>query len=200
MGRPIKFDREEAVNWVMNEIWRAGFTGLSVKAISEKLEITRSSFYNSFKSREALFLEALELYSKESPHDKLANFSEAHSPLNHLTSIFKETCHARAEDPEHRGCMAINSVTELVGVNDALGPILEKAVGYSISCFEDLLVESVRRRELPKNTNTHDLALAVQNTLVGLNTMSKIIHSEHELWSATKTTLKALGVYNETKY
>ena len=59
MARPSKFDRQTAVELVMNDIWRSGFEANSVKAISEKLGITRSSFYNAFGSREALFLEAL---------------------------------------------------------------------------------------------------------------------------------------------
>ena len=51
MARPSKFDRKEAVELAMNEIWRDGYEANSVKALSEKLGITRSSFYNAFSSR-----------------------------------------------------------------------------------------------------------------------------------------------------
>ncbi len=54
MGRPSKFDREAAIDKVMQEVWRNGFERASVKALSERLGITRSSFYNAFDSREAL--------------------------------------------------------------------------------------------------------------------------------------------------
>ena len=42
MARPLKFDRGEAVETAMQEIWRSGYEASSVKAISEKLGVTRS--------------------------------------------------------------------------------------------------------------------------------------------------------------
>lgn len=197
MASVKKFDRDEAVNWVMHAFWQGGFESVSVKAVSESLAITRSSFYNAFDSREALFLEALERYFKESPHYKLGDFSQSDSPLKLLTQVFKQTCLARTDDASHRGCMAVNGVSELVGVNNKLGPIVEQAVLTSISTFEALLNHCIGLGELEKNTDTRNLALALQNTLMGLNTMSKVITTEQELWSTTKLTLKALGVFRE---
>jgi TetR/AcrR family transcriptional repressor of nem operon len=96
--------------------------------------------------------------------------------------------------------MAVNSVSELVGVNPVLGPVLENAFLNNIKCFEALLEESIRQGLLPENTDAHSLALALQNTLMGLNTMSQLVKSEPELWSATRVTLEALNVYRELQY
>lgn len=200
MGSIRKFDRDDAIISMMNDIWRSGFDSISVKAVSEKLGITRSSFYNAFESREALFLEALDLYFNHAPYRKLATFSESSDPLILLTQVFKEVCVALCRDPEHRGCMAVNSVSELVGVNPVLGPVLENAFLNNIKCFEALLEESIRQGLLPENTDAHILALALQNTLMGLNTMSQLVKSEPELWSATRITLEALNVYRELQY
>ena len=197
MGRVRQFDRDDAVEWVMNEIWRAGFEACSVKSISENLGITRSSFYNTFGSRESLFIEALQHYFQTSPDRKLNAFAESKRPLVLLCEVFKEACRARANDPEHRGCLAVNSVSELVGVNDALGPPLENAMLQSIDRFEHLLIHSVNLGELSPSVNTKELALAIQNLLIGLNTLSKIIKSEQQLWTTAKITLCALGVYRE---
>jgi hypothetical protein len=46
MARPAKFDRQQAVDIVMNEIWKNGFELSSVNALSNRLGITRPSFYN----------------------------------------------------------------------------------------------------------------------------------------------------------
>ena len=197
MGRAIKFDRDKAVIWAMNEIWTYGFEAFSVKAVSEKLGITRSSFYHSFKSREALFLEAIGHYFQASPHFQLSKFAESNSPLALLTQIFKEICRERANDEQHRGCMAVNSISALVGVNKELSPFITNAVNNSINGFEALLECSISKGELPKNIDTHNLALALQNTLIGLNTLSKIVTDEQELWSGIKTILMALNVYRE---
>ncbi|MCG7587629.1 TetR/AcrR family transcriptional regulator, partial [Photobacterium sp. OFAV2-7] len=67
MGRPKSFNRDEAVEKVMQLIWRHGYEHCSVKFLSEQLGITRSSFYNSFKSRKNVFLEAMSLYASLAP-------------------------------------------------------------------------------------------------------------------------------------
>lgn len=197
MGRARQFDRDAAVRWAMNEFWRVGFEACSVKAIAENLGITRSSFYNTFESREALFAEALQRYFQESPDSKLGEFAESKHPLVLLCEVFRDACRSRANDPEHRGCLAVNSVAELVGVNDVLGPPLEEAIRQSIKRFERLLTHSVGVGELSASSNIGELALAIQNLLMGLNTLSKVVTSEQELWAAAETTLRALGVYRE---
>ena len=197
MGSIRKFDRDDAIQSTMHDIWRSGFESISVKAVSEKLGITRSSFYNAFESREALFLEALDLYLNHAPYRKLATLPESGDPLRLISQVFKEVCIALSRDPEHRGCMAVNSVSELVGVNPVLGPVLEKAFLNNIKSFEALLDEGVRQGQLPENTDSHALALALQNSLMGLNTMSKLVKAEPELWSATRAALEALHVYRE---
>ena len=196
MGRPAKFDRQAAVELVMNEIWRGGFEACSVKAISEKLGITRSSFYNAFGSREALFLEALELYFAQSPDKALAMVDDNASILKVLTQVFKEVCRARASDPEARGCMAVNCVAELVGTDETLGPVLEKAILGSLDRLQRLLGQAVVNGEIEDKGDIREKALALQNLLIGLNVMAKVVRSEDDLWAAAMQTLKGLGLYH----
>ncbi|HFB66538.1 MAG TPA: TetR/AcrR family transcriptional regulator [Aeromonadales bacterium] len=197
MGRHKKFDRDQAVDWVMNELWRVGYEACSVKYISEKLGITRSSFYNAFESREVLFFEVLHRYFSLSPDRKLSQCTAEKRPLVLLCKVFKEICRVRANDPEHRGCLAVNSIAELVGVNEVLGPPLEAAIEQSISRFEDILNYSISQGELSPDHDTRSLALAVQNLLIGINTLSKVIQSEAQLWASTEVTLRALGIFRE---
>jgi len=195
MSRARSFDRDKAIEKTINTIWQSGFDSFSVKGFSEEIGINRSSFYHAFKNKEALFTEALDRYFKESPHYKLTHFAKVKSPLKLLTQVFKETCLSRTSDPDHKGCMAVNCVTELVGVNQALGPMIADAVRHSIANFEALLNDGIQKNELPEKTDTHNLALAIQNLLMGLNVMSKVVTNEQALWGSTKLTLVALNVY-----
>lgn len=195
MGRPAEFDRDQAVEIVMNDIWLNGFEACSIKAISEKLGITRSSFYNAFGSREALFEEALELYFKQTPDRVLAQAEGDIRIVPMLTKMFKDVCRARAADPQARGCMAVNCVAELVGVNESLGPMLERAVLGSLERLEHLLRRAAANGEIEDRGDLREKALALQNLLIGLNVMCKVVRSEKDLWRAARQTLKGLGVY-----
>ncbi|VAW65284.1 hypothetical protein MNBD_GAMMA11-339 [hydrothermal vent metagenome] len=197
MGRPAKFNRQAAIESAMNEIWRSGFEACSVKSISEKLGITRSSFYNAFESREALFLEALEWYFTRSPDRALAVIDFDAHILKVLTRVFKDVCRARASDPEARGCLVVNCVAELVAVDKTLGPVLEKAVLGSLDRLEHLLYQAAANGEIENKGDLREKALALQNLLIGLNVMAKVVRSEDDLWAAAKQTLKGLNLYEE---
>lgn len=195
MGRAAKFDRETAIEACMHDIWRNGYEACSVKSISEKLGITRSSFYNAFGSREALFLEVLDRYSRQSPDQVLNLVEDRSSILELLTNFFCDACKNRSSDPEARGCLAINCVAELVGVDKTLGPVMESAVLDSIARFERLLQMAATRGEIKNDGQLHNKALALQNLLVGLSLMSKVVHSEQQLVAIAEQTLIGLGLF-----
>jgi len=57
-----------------------------------------------------------------------------------------------------------------------------------------ILVESASPVD-PALRDLREKALALQNLLIGLNVMCKVVRSEKDLWRAARQTLKGLGVY-----
>ncbi|VAW78292.1 hypothetical protein MNBD_GAMMA13-1803 [hydrothermal vent metagenome] len=197
MGRAAKFDREAAVEICMNEIWRNGFETCSVKALSEKLGITRSSFYNAFGSREDLFLEVLALYFTQTP-DRVFGSVDAKTPVRRLlTDFFKDVCQTRATDPDAKGCLAVNCISELVGVDETLGPVLANTIHASIDRLEAVLKTAAANGEIENDGHLREKALALQNLIVGLSVLSRVVHSEKALLSITRQTLTGLDLYAE---
>lgn len=197
MGRPSSFDRKAAIETAMQEMWRNGYEASTVKTISETLGINRSSYYNAFGSREDLFKEVLAAYFAQA-QDRVLYGDLPDLPIPVLiTGTFREICKARAADPEHRGCLAINCLAELTGDGNELGQGLVGAVMASANKFEELLEIAVARGELPDQIAARATALALQNLLVGLSVFAKALTDEDELWLTVKTTLIGLGVYQE---
>jgi TetR/AcrR family transcriptional repressor of nem operon len=194
MGRPIEFNRDEAIALVMNEIWEHGYDACSVKAISEKLCITRSSFYNAFGSREELFLEVLRAYNGP-PLREWFPINDTCSVLKVISDKLRNICKDRLDDPAARGCLAINSVIELVGKHAQLGPVIEEEFSTNIKFFENLLAIAIDRGELDK-CDLHVKAQALQSLIIGLNVMSKFIRGD-DLWATTKHSLQGLGLYKD---
>ena len=198
MGRPAEFDRDEAIHRVMEEVWRGGYEPASVKALSERLGITRSSFYNAFGSREDLFRAVLARYLAESP-DRMLGTADARTRIRPLlTSLFRSICAIRAKDPEGRGCLAVNSVAELCPAHEALAAHLADALTKSVARIEQLLTWGIESGELPRTTDAHAKALAVKTLLVGINLMCKVVRDERDLWAAAELTLRGLDLYEDT--
>lgn len=197
MGRVKTFDRDEVVRTAMNEIWRKGYDACSMRFLSEKLGLTRSSLYHSFESREALFLEVLQIYFEQSPDFALEQIDAKSQVLKEICKVFKNACFVRAEDPEHRGCLAINSALEMIGTNSQLGPVMSHAVQGSLERFEGLLKLAATKGEL-EDKDIHNKAIGLQNQLIGINVLCKIIHDGEELWQSTKVSLAGLDIYDDS--
>ena len=90
----------------------------------------------------------------------------------------------------------INSIAELVSRNKQLGSALEDTFSTNVDYLEQLLNVAGERNEI-KKCDLRIKALALQNVIVGLNVMSKVIRDEDELWAATKHSLQGLGLYSE---
>jgi len=198
MARPSKFNRQEAVEFAMNEFWREGYEANSVKALSEKLGITRSSFYNAFNSRQALFGEALALYCSQTPDQALVHATPDMSIKKLVTDTLRAICISRSEDPGARGCLAVNCIAELCNTNDELSSKLEDIILGSVARIETLLGWGVATGEINEDVNIHALALSLQNLIIGLNVLSKVVRTEADLWQVAKTTLQGLDLLAET--
>ena len=62
------------------------------------------------------------------------------------------------------------------------------------SFFDSCLREAIATGQLPHDTNSANLLLALQTLAAGLNSMSKVIHGEKKLWGVCEITLSGLGI------
>lgn len=193
-GRPAKFDRDAAVEQALQAFWRDGYQSSSVKALSELLGITRSSFYNAFESQEALYLEALDRYLARSPDDELACDPGSIGVRRHISNVVRTICSTLERDREARGCLAVNSVNTLCGSDSALSDAITARMLDRLDRIELLLQQGVERGELPVETDIAATALALKSLIVGLNTMSRVVPDKSALWPAAKQALAGLGL------
>lgn len=181
----------------MNVIWKKGYGDCSIKALSESLGITRSSLYNAFESREQIFQEALDAYSLQSPDIAFEDADENTPILPLINKVFREVCKVRAADPEARGCLVINCLAEGGDTNQEVALMLENIMKRNLEQFEKLLRLAAKRGEIPQERNDRETALALQNLLIGVNMISKVVREESDLRAIVRRTLIGLGLYVE---
>jgi TetR/AcrR family transcriptional repressor of nem operon len=193
LGRPPGFDREAAVRTAAGEFWRAGFERTPTTRLADAMGIERSSFYNAFGEREALFEEAVALYASEAPDAILSRIGGDDPIAPALAATLSTLCAARAADPEHKGCLIVNSIAELVGANEKLGPLLERALKQRIELIAGLLDRAKARGELALRADPAIGALAFATLLCGLNLIAKVVHKEEHLAAVAKLLMGAIA-------
>ena len=195
MARPAKFDRDEAVKAVRDALWSGGYEANSIRALAEHLGITRSSLYNAFGSREALFREAVDRYMEDMPAQMLAGLPEDAPVLPVMSEVLYRVCQERGSDPAHRGCLVANSAAELCGRHEDLGPHLDAMLLDGSADYARLVRQAMTGGEVPPDADADALGDAYQALILGLSVLSKTAAGPERLWRSAKGSLKALGLY-----
>ncbi|MEM7730103.1 MAG: TetR/AcrR family transcriptional regulator [Pseudomonadota bacterium] len=195
MARPMAFDRDTAIDSAMRLIWRDGYEASSVKSVSEALGITRSSYYNTFRSRDALYALALGRYFEVIPERTLFTDAAERDFPAVLTATLREVCRVRTTTFRGLGCMAANGMAELLPARSKAGDAVQRATDGFLARLTDLVKGSVERGELPADTGIETTAVAIHTLIVGLNLESKVVQDEAALWASARATLLGLGLY-----
>ena len=119
MARTLEFDRSAAMNRALVLFWRKGYQAASLSELLEAMDIGRSSFYATFADKRSLYVECLDLFGKRTK-DVLLRARETHPPLDALRRFFEYTATEQRDQRPEWGCMLVNTVLEMAGVDDGL--------------------------------------------------------------------------------
>ena len=157
MARPAEFDRTRAVNKALVLFWRKGYQAGSLTDLLAAMGIGRSSFYAAFTDKRTLFLECLDLFATRTLELVQRARSEM-SPVDALQHFFERNfigapgSGVGASKSRHWGCLLVNTVIELAGVDDELA---QRASGHLVEmqrifqeCLQEAGAEPDRAEEL----------------------------------------------------
>ena len=189
VGRPNKFDRDQAVEVAKQAFWQQGYHALSVSQLASLMGITRSSFYNSFGDKQRLFNEVLASYRLTEPYVLLLDLPPGSAIKPRLSAFFKEICRTRVEDQGKQGCLIANTVSGVIGSDDQLAQDIEALLLSSVDLFSDLLKRAVIQQEIAELEDVTVTARALVAFNMGLNNLSKVVRDEQQLWAICENFL-----------
>jgi len=200
-GRPLEFDREAAIRIAVDEFWQRGYQAVSITDLAEAMSITRTSFYNSFGSRDAVFRQALNAYCETAPDRPLREIEPGTPVTPVLMKVFREVCRVRAGTVVGRGCLIVNSIGEIQELDPESQAFLQNAIKFKNRTFQKVLAQAVDQKEIPPLADIEAAGSAFLTFLIGINNVAKVIRCEEELWAICADFLRrygfAVGDYSE---
>ncbi len=188
-GRPRVFDKDEALDKVMQIFWNRGYEGASIAELTETLGINKPSLYSAFGNKEELFKKALSRY--------------AAGPVSFVRDVINEpTARKVAEsflckaaeylaDPAHpKGCMIVQGALSTGESAELVKSIL---IQYRNS-YENLLAERFEKArlegDLPENAVAKDLAKYLAILHQGMSVQATSGATKEELIKTVGIALK----------
>src|SRR5258707_9273442 len=89
MARPREFDETQALNQARELFWQDGYAATSLAAMLDAMAISKSSFYEAFGSKHALFLRTLADYQDERASQIETCLADGQSARGAIEALFR---------------------------------------------------------------------------------------------------------------
>jgi len=168
MKRARPYDRDKALDAALNLFWEKGYHATSLKDLEEALSMKPGSIYAAFKSKEALYLAALERYYLSGREALRAQMDSAPSVLAGLADHLRGYGRGDRSASQRRACMIVKT---MLGTTSEDAAIAQRAREY----YDGMRAEFARyfrkaqeAGELPANANPDRLAQRFQANVTAL--------------------------------
>ncbi len=172
-GRPLEYDREEVLEIAMHLFWYKGFDNTTLKEILNATQISKSSFYYAFGSKEQLFELCIHRYCDMQLKYLQTNLEQATTGRVFIECFLKEIEAARNFSERQKGCFLINTVAEFSGRDHTVSVLVSKATLKFVEVFQVAIERGQKEGVISRQKDASVLAFYLINNIAGLRTMIK---------------------------
>jgi AcrR family transcriptional regulator len=189
-GRPRAFDPDAALERAMHVFWAKGYEGASLSDLTRAMRINRPSLYAAFGNKEELFRKVLDRYM-DGPLAYFGQALAAPRARDVVEQIFFGAARM-ADDPRFpSGCLMVQGA---LAVGNAARSVQKEAVGRRAASEVALrrrLQRAKREGDLPKNSDSAELARYVMTVLQGMAVQGANGASRDQLRRVANIALRA---------
>jgi TetR/AcrR family transcriptional repressor of nem operon len=192
MPRTREFDEDEVLDKAMVAFWRRGYRATSLEDLLVAMNLSKSSFYESFGSKRDVLLEALRRYAASGMGGLIEPLLRPEAGRAEIEEALARLARHARGDGGQRGCLVNNCLGEVVQHE----PEVFAATREILRALEALLVAAVTRGQkvgdITRAESPRALARFLANTFGGINLAAKARPKKGELDDVVRVALSAL--------
>lgn len=173
IGRPLEFDPNQAIDAAMQLFWRNGYESSSLQQLITTMRLSKSSFYQAFKSKHNLFQNCVKHYETTLIDDLNDQLESADNGVDFIKTLFHSVTEQCIDAESRKGCLLMNTVSEFAQDD----PIIAELVRNSLERFYEVLLKAVRQGQQEGLINTNKeaqiLARYLVSSMSGIKNMVK---------------------------
>jgi TetR/AcrR family transcriptional repressor of nem operon len=193
VARPKVFDPQLALAKALQVFWHQGYEGTSMQDLVTHMGISRSSLYDTFGDKRALFLAVLAYYEQEMTSQLLAPLRQPGAPRQQIQQVFQQAIDMALADNLRQGCLMCNTAVELGPHDRAVTARVASNLARIEAAFASTLTHAYSTGEIKTPHHPRALARYLTNSLVGLRVLAKVLPSRATLDEIVEVTLAALA-------
>ena len=193
MARKIEFDYDRAIDRATQVFWKRGYSNASLRDLTTAMGIGEGSFYNTLKSKKALYLECLKHYNDTVLRRRLEALDSGASAKEGIRAFFKSILDELDDPKTPRICLFERSLWNDVLAERELKRYVVDAMAAFSNCFYERLISAKKTGELPEIDPEVATQLIV-TYLQGLYLVIRVLHDRTQMEKQIELLLGRLGL------
>lgn len=172
--------------------WQRGYEATSLEDLLSAMDLSKSSFYQAFGGKGALFKRCLESYRDAAAETLRGKLEKAPTGRQFIETTLQGVADGTQGRMGRAGCLLMNTATEFAQRD----PEIAALVARSLQRFEDLFFDAVQRAqregEIPAGADARGLAQFLATNLGGLKAMARAGADPVKIRSVVSIVMNAL--------
>ncbi|MFO7856923.1 MAG: TetR/AcrR family transcriptional regulator [Paracoccaceae bacterium] len=152
----------------MRVFWARGYDGTSIDDLTAAMGLTRSSLYQAFGGKEALFRAALDRYGATRIAPVLAALDGGGTVAEDVAAFLDGVVALGTADPAHRGCLVSCALSDAAGAHPGFAALFAERFGVVEATIAERLRRAADASQLPPGADPDALGAAIGALAHGL--------------------------------
>jgi TetR/AcrR family transcriptional repressor of nem operon len=188
----MQFDPEQALESAMSVFWRKGYEATSLQDLLQVTGLSKSSLYQTFGSKHALFERCLDLYRRDKAAQMREMLDRARSGRAFIERLVYGVAAETRGRAARRGCLVMNTASEFAQSDPRIAKLVKQGAKAFGAVFEAAVVQGQEDGEISSALDAGDLARYLVSSVSGLKTMVKAGATPAEIASVARVILRVL--------
>ncbi len=176
----------------MDLFWGQGYEATSLHDLITATGLSKSSFYQAFGSKHALFIRCLSHYEQGLVSAMKRMLDEASTGFGFIEAVLSSIADETRGPLSRRGCLIMNTASEFAQSDPAIAKCISGGNKRLRSIFKAAVERAQREHDIPKKSNPDSLAEYLLTCTSGLKSMIKAGSSKRSIQDVNTVILESL--------
>ena len=177
-GPEKQFDPEVALDKAMQLFWAKGYAATGVAELLETMEIGRKSLYDTFGNKRALYIKALDRYSRTVVREIYRGLNDPDRPALEAVRAVMRDIEARNSKPMSPGCLLGVSMAQFRTDDAEMAGVLRAHMRRVERAYYKAFARAQAEGDLKPTTNVRNLARLFMSAQQGLTLIGRVTKTQ----------------------
>jgi TetR/AcrR family transcriptional repressor of nem operon len=173
MARTREFDERQALVKAMLVFWENGYEGTSIHDLEAAMGLNRTSIYNAFGNKRAIFERVMACYKESVMSALIADMDSAPNIREGVRRLLNGALDIHFDTDNPGGCLVVLSVLESHQHDARTQDSMAQTIHDLKDMLQARLTKAKRSGELSRELDTGSTANTIATTMVGMMVMGK---------------------------